>query len=108
MSQKHYKLHKHPEILCDSRLTAEEINAALKAIERLLFHPNRRAVASDYEVGFIKSTNSQWMRQKRGQKNWRNILEVQEIDKTIIVHAVLFKDDEIYETVVEKLYLERR
>lgn len=100
MSQPHFQVQTE-DTLVDSRLSEDEIQQALKEIERLSLLEVPRA---DWTVKAIKATNDEWYRQKLPGEQWRNIIVFEISVQTIILKAILFRDDNTYR-VVRKLYL---
>lgn len=88
------------ETVIDTRLSKEEISQALDEVHRIsqLDFP-----ITDWSVESIKVTNNEWHRQKIPGERWRSVLVIQQVGKTIIVHAILARDDNTYK-VVERLY----
>lgn len=88
------------ETVIDTRLSKEEISQALDEVHRIaqLDFPN-----TDWSVQAIKVTNDEWHRQKILGERWRNIVVIRQVGKTIIVHAILVRDDNTYK-IVEQLY----
>lgn len=88
------------ETVIDTRLSKEEISQVLDEVHRIaqLEFPN-----TDWSVESIRLTNDEWHRQKIPGERWRNIVVIQQVGKTIIVHAILVRDGNTYK-LVEQLY----
>jgi len=100
MSQPHFRV-KTEDTLVDSRLSEDEIEQALKEIERLSFLEVPKA---DWTVTPVHTTNNEWYRQKLPGEQWRNIIVFEISEQTILLKAILYRDENTY-SVVRKLYL---
>lgn len=90
-------------VLVDKQLSKEEIRRALNEIERVSFLEFPHA---DGTIEPIDITNTEWYRQKPLYARFRSILKIDYDEKMIFVKAILVKNDETYEKIVWKLYLE--